>query len=129
MILEAKLIFSDEQEETTVAAHDSDDILDTEVTDNLAKGTQLFIHCVVHTAFTSGGSATLVATFETSPDNSTWTTHCTSESWAVADLVAGAVLLERAIPMEKCQRYWKFEYTIGTAAMTAGSIDAFVTIK
>lgn len=129
MILDAKLVFSDGQEETTAAAHDSDNIVDTETTSNLAIGTELIINVVVSTTFTSGGSATLIATFQTSPDNSSWTTHCTSETWAVADLAAGAVLLRRAIPMEKCQRYWKFVYTIGTAAMTAGAVDAFITIK
>lgn len=127
-MLDAKLIFSDAQAETTAAAHDSTNIIDTEIANsNLGEGSQLKLYVKVNTTFTSGGSATMIVALQSSADNSTYVSEAISRTWAVADMTAGTDLLCINIPREH-RRYLKLVYTIGTAAMTAGAIDAWIGI-
>jgi len=122
------LIFSDAQAETTVAAHDSTNVIDTQVANsNLGEGKPLKLYCKVNTAFTSGGAATLVVSLQSSADDSTYVVEAQSREFALADLVAGLDLLSIDIP-RKHRRYLKMVYTIGTAVMTAGAIDAWIGI-
>ena len=90
----------------------------------------------VTTAFTSGGSGTLAIVLQAAPDNGsgapgTWVTWLTSSTYALAALAAGARLLDIDLPRppagQSLPRFFRLQYTIGTAAMTAGAcVSAFV---
>ncbi|MCK5602583.1 hypothetical protein KAR91_11955 [Candidatus Pacearchaeota archaeon] len=82
----------------------------------------------VPTAFTSGGSATLVVKLETDGDEAFGSAKnlWTSATIAVATLVAGYRIVAMRLP-EGCERYLRATYTIATADMTAGALDAFLT--
>jgi hypothetical protein len=83
----------------------------------------LMLLCEVVTPFTSGGSATLQVQFQTSPDNSTWSTLAQSDAIPVASLGQGYKFLPNELP-GGTSRYVRLNYVIGTAAMTAGAITA-----
>lgn len=136
-ITDLKLTFSDGQAETTAAAHDSDNVIDfgsgydewkaARIAD-YGEQDALWLHVRVSTAFTSDGSATLTVALQDSTDNSTFaatTPALTTTAVAVASLAAGYSLLKVALPMN-LDRYAKLVYTIGTAAMTAGALDAWI---
>jgi len=84
---------------------------------------QLALLCEVVTAFTSGGSATLQVQFQTSADNSAWSTLVQSDAVPVASLVQGYKFLPGELP-GPTQRFVRLNYAIGTAAMTAGVLKA-----
>lgn len=137
-MLDAKLVFSDGQAETTAAAHDSDNVIDlgagydewgsAEIAD-YGQGTKdLYINCKVTTAFTSGGSATLTVAVQDSADNSSFAAvspAITTGAVAVASLTEGYELLRVKLPQD-LRRYVKLVYTIGTTTMTAGAVDAWI---
>ena len=84
---------------------------------------QLMLLCEVVTAFTSGGSATLQVQFQTSPDNSAWSTLAQSDAIPVASLVQGYKFLPNEVP-GGTSRYLRLNYVVGTAAMTGGVLKA-----
>lgn len=132
-MIDAKLLFSEDQAETTVAAHDSDNIIDLgagkdewgDATDpELALDSRLNV--VVTEAFTTSASGTLAVKLQDSPDNSTWAdTGISVGATAVADLTLGKVLLQTGLP-RGLDRYLKMVYTIGTGVMTAGKLTAWI---
>jgi hypothetical protein len=137
-VLDAKLVLSDAQAETTAAAHDSDNVIDLGIgTDGwgTAKSADygeaphmMWLHAYVNTTFTSGGSATLTVALQDSADNSSFaavTPAVTTAAIAVASLAAGYELIRMPLPVG-LRRYVKLVYTIGTASMTAGKIDAWI---
>ena len=73
------------------------------------------------TAFTSGGSATLQVTWETSSDNSSFTILAQTPAVAVASLIAGYKFLQGPM-IGVTSRYNRVGFIIGTAAMTAGAL-------
>lgn len=128
MIIDSYNEFSDAQAETTVAAHDSTNTVDLN-SDGDAEVIRLRFHARVETTCTSGGSATVLVKLQTSSDNSSWVDVWASAAIPVASLVAGykftppgGVLLYGGI-----KRYLKVTYTIGTAVLTAGKFDAFLS--
>jgi hypothetical protein len=84
---------------------------------------QLMLLCEVVTAFISGGSATLQVQFQTSPDNSAWSTLAQSDAIPVASLVQGYKFLPNEVP-GGTSRYLRLNYVVGTAAMTGGVLKA-----
>ncbi len=85
----------------------------------------------VATAATSGGSATgqfrLVSDDTATPSTTTATVHVTSNAIAVASLTAGATILVAQLPSGSYERYLGIQQITGTAAFTAGNVDAFIT--
>lgn len=88
-------------------------------------------------AFTSGGAGTLSVAIQGAPDSGagapgTFVTWYTSPAYALATLNAGSRLLNMDFPRPPdgivVPRYVRLLYTVGTAAMTAGSVSAFVVI-
>jgi hypothetical protein len=84
-------------------------------------------------AFTSGGAGTLAIVFQGAPDNGSgapgaWVTWLTSNTYALATLTAGARLLDIDWPRPPAgvalPRFVRLGYTIGGAAMTAGTVTA-----
>lgn len=111
------------------------DVIDLGATpQDLGNGRQLYLVIQVDTAVTSAGSATV--SFQLVSDgtstlaaNGTETLHYASIAQSKGDLVAGyeiviAVPLEGSIAYE---RYLGIQQNVGTAALTAGKINAFLT--
>ncbi len=126
MRLDAENEFSDAQAETTVASHDSDNIYDMNVAGDAEKA--LWLNARVNTAFTSGGAGTLRVQAIHDSDNGFATTPVIFEDTgvlALATLVAGYTFFKKRLPANM-QQHVKLVYIIGTAAMTGGSIDAYL---
>jgi hypothetical protein len=81
---------------------------------------------VVGDDFASGGSGTLAVTLQDSADDSSWAdTEMAVDPIAVADLVKGYTILKRQLP-ETLRRYIRLKYTVGTAALSDGKVDAYI---
>lgn len=92
----------------------------------------LYLVVMVDTAATSGGSATLqikLASDDTaSISTTTSTVHFVSDAIAVANLTAGAVVCCVELPRGTYERYLGILQVTGTAAFTAGKLNAFLTM-
>lgn len=125
MILDKELVFSDAQDETTVADHTSDNIVDLTTAGDAIDS--LWLEVGVHTAATSDGNATLTVALQTSVDDAFTSpiTLLTTAAIGKADLTKGAKLIQTRIPMG-CKRYLRVLYTIGTAVLTGGKFNAYL---
>lgn len=125
-ILDKQLEFSDAQAVTATAASTNVIDLDTAAPNIGSSGTPIYAEVRVNTTCTSGGSATIDAVLQHSTDNSTFTTLVAPAQVAVAAATAGTVIMRVPLPA-KHNRYLRINYTIGTANLTAGKFDAFLT--
>ena len=123
MILDNNLIYSESQAETTIAGHNSNVLDHGRVNADIGKGTSIFLDIRVVDACTSGGSATVTFSFQTSEDATNWTMIFQTKPWPISALTAGKQVLRTPLP-DGLLRYTKVVYTIGTAALTGGSFDA-----
>lgn len=125
MLLDNQNQFSAAQAVTSTGSTPSSNVIDLGVARDIggAVTDQLMLLCEVVTPFTSGGSATLQVQFQTSPDNSTWSTLAQSDAIPVASLVQGYKFLPGELP-GGTSRYLRLNYVVGTAAMTAGALTA-----
>ena len=91
----------------------------------------------VTVAFTSGGAGTLAVNLQGAADNGsgaplTWTTWYTSPAYALATLVQGARLMDMDFPRPPdgvpIPRFSRLTYVIGTATMTAGTVEALIVL-
>lgn len=129
MIIDTLNEFSDAQAETTVAAHDSTNVIDLGADFNAAIGRELYLNIIVETGVTSGGAATVQFKLITDEDTGFATSPVTLwDSGAIgkATLVDGYVVARVRVP-KGTKRYLKVTYTIGTDALTAGKFDAFLS--
>jgi hypothetical protein len=94
--------------------------------DNGQTGENLWINALINTTATSGGSATIQAVLQDSADNSTFADVIAGPAVAVASAVAGLSLLQ-VQPPTGMRRYWRIAWRIGTAVLTAGKFDAYVS--
>lgn len=135
-ILDARSEFCDATALNTggAASYIIGDVYDTGATDPGDIGTglgELYIVITVDATAASGGSAT--GTFSLVTDNNASLTSpavlISSKAWAVADMIAGTVLLAAKLPIEGTpyERYIGIQQTTGTAAFTAGKVNAFLT--
>ena len=85
----------------------------------------------------TGATSTLVVNLQGSPDNGagsplSFTTYLASQTIAVANLVAGARILDVDVPRPPpgvaFPRFLRLQYVIGTAAGTAGTIESFLVL-
>ncbi len=74
----------------------------------------------------SGGAATLQAVLQDSADGVTYNDVATGEIFPVADLTAGTQLLALQ-PPPGMEQYWRIVWRVATAALTAGTFDAFIS--
>jgi len=130
MLLDSQNQFSAAQAVSSTGATPSTNTIDLGVARDIggAVTDQLMLLCEVATAFTSGGSATLQAQFQTAPDNGSgapgaWVTLSQSDAVPVASLVQGYKFLPGELP-GPTQRFLRLNYVVGTAAMTAGALKA-----
>jgi hypothetical protein len=129
MILDGALMF-DNPSSLAIAAgtQASANTLDLGTGRDLGVDTEIEVEASVTTTFTSGGAGTLQLSVQGSVDNSTWTTMASSRVFALAELVAGALLdsmkLPRTSGTQAVPRYLRLLWTVGTATMTAGAVQA-----
>lgn len=142
-MLDQRLVFSDAQayagggDFATAATHSSEKVIDLEggslfqsVDNQVGEGEPLILNVSVNTTVTSGGAATVEAKLQESDDNSTWSdVGITSGAIGKASLTAGAQMLKAAIPLGSRKRYLRVAYVVGTAGLTAGAFDAYLTIN
>ena len=136
MILDNLLMMSDGQDlSTTVGGWASYNVIDLKGFDvtasqdapygvdrDIGKGNYLPLLCQVTETFASVGAATLVVVLEVDDDVAfgSATPLYTSKTFALAELVAGTLLLPQVIPFGSDKRYMRLVYTIGGATTTAG---------
>jgi hypothetical protein len=101
-------------------------------TRDIGNGAPLYLVIQVDTAVTSDGSATV--TFELASDagaeiatDGGATVHFATGAIPKATLVAGYTAVAVALPMGTYERYLGVIANVGTAALTAGKINAFLT--
>lgn len=99
---------------------------------DIGNGEPLYLVIQVDTAVTSDGSATVA--FELASDaqaaiatDGTATVHYATASIAKATLVAGYTAAVVALPHGTYERYLGVLQNVGTAALTAGKVNAFLT--
>jgi hypothetical protein len=125
MIIDSQNQFSSAQAVTSTGSTASTNVIDLGANRDIggAVTDRLMLLCDVVAPFTSGGSATLQVQFQTSSDNSVWSTLAQSDAIPVASLVQGYKFLPGEVPGGTA-RYVRLNYVVGTAAMTAGKITA-----
>lgn len=137
MILDERTEFADATAINTgaPATFNIGDVIDMTVARDIGAGQPIYLVVQVATTVTSGGAATIqvqLASDSTSSiaTNGTQTIHFTSKAFALADMTAGAVLAKVAIPMEDpdYERFLGVQTVVGTAAVTAGALDAFLVL-
>jgi hypothetical protein len=137
MIMDERLEFADATALSTVGTGLAavGDVIDLGATpQDLGNGQPLYLVIQVDTAVTSAGSATV--SFQLVSDgaatlaaNGTETLHYASAAIPKASLVAGYEIVV-AVPLEGSvayERYLGVQQNVGTAALTAGKINAFLT--
>lgn len=125
MILDKFLVFSDAQAVTASAASDS--IIDLGGAGD-AVGSELFFCVRVDTDAASTGSATVTFALQTDSVSTfgSAVTLYASAAIAKASLVAKAEPVKVKIPVG-AKRFLRGYYTVGTADLSAGKFDAFLT--
>lgn len=111
------------------------DVIDLSVARDLGAGDGLWFVVTVDTAVTSGGAATVQ--FKLASDaqaaiatDGTATEHIVSAAIPKATLVAGYTAVRAKLPAEDpaYERYIGVLQVTGTAALTAGKVNAFLTM-
>lgn len=135
MLLDERTEFCDATALNTGAADSYliGDVIDTSVVGaDLGQGVDLYCVIQVDTTATSGGAAT--GQFSLCSDaqaaiavDGTQTTHFSTAAIAVATLVAGYQIAAFKLPLGTYERYLGIVQTTGTAAFTAGKVNAFLT--
>lgn len=88
---------------------------------------EMWFTVAVSTTATSGGAATVAAVLQDSADGSTWADAYVGPTVPVASLTAGAVLAQGTPPIG-LRRYLRVVYRVGTAALTAGKFEAYISL-
>lgn len=93
---------------------------------DLALTQDLWLTVSCSTTATSGGAGTLTPVLQDSADGSTWADALVGPTSALAALVAGATLWQTS-PPAGTRRYLRVVFRVGTAALTAGKFEAFIS--
>lgn len=135
MILDERSEFADATALSTAATGRAlvGDVMDLgAVSQDIGNGQSLYLVIQVDTAVTSGGSATV--SFEVASDaqaaiavDGTATVHAVTAAIPKASLVAGYMVAAVMLPIGTYERYLGIIQNVGTAALTAGKINAFLT--
>ena len=136
IVMDSKLILSSAQAQTSVATHDSTNVLDFGVANpNVGVGTPLWCTVAVQTALSGASGSTLKVQGVDAADGSTyavvWATSIgTAAGFAgaatsVFTVAAGTKLWNAPLPAA-VRRYFKIQYVIGTTVLSAGAFDAYI---
>lgn len=111
------------------------DVYDIGGANDIGDGEQMYVVIKVTTAVTSAGAATV--SFQLVSDASgtlaadgTESKHAETQAFGKAELVAGFTTVIAVPPGagEQYERYLGIQQNVGTAALTAGAIDAYLTL-
>lgn len=139
MLIDERTEFCDATDLNTGAAgtYNIGDVIDVKsatIDPNTTKDlgfSELYLVIKVATAATSGGAATgqfrLVSDDTATPSTTTATVHYTSAAIPVASMTAGSTVAVVKLPSGSYERYIGVQQITGTAAFTAGAVDAFLT--
>ncbi len=89
-------------------------------------GENLWVQAFCSTTVTSAGAPTVQAVLQNSPDSATWTDVVDGPVFALAALVSGTRLLAVQPPPSMLE-FWRIVWRVGTAVLTAGKFDAYIT--
>lgn len=136
MILDERTEFADALALNTGAAgtYLLGDVIDLgTITRDIGNGEPIYFVITVDTTATSGGAAT--GNFILASDaqaaiatDGSATVHLQTGAIPVAQLTAGRLLFAGTVPYGEYERYLGVLQTTGTAAFTAGKINAFLTL-
>ena len=128
MILDKNLILSDAQAVTTATTHLSQNVIDTvEIGDAV---NELYFVAYVETACTSAGAATVEVQLVTDSNSAIssptvlWSSGAIPKARLIDKYCFGIVRLPKP---EKVKRYIAARIIVGTAALTAGKFDIYLT--
>jgi len=127
-MIDSQLVFAEAQAATAEGDTASTNVLDMGSAANGPAGlTQenLWVQAICSTATTSGGSATVQAVLQDSADNATFADVAAGPVYA--NPVAAGTRILAIQPPPAMRRYWRIAWRIGTAVLTAGKFDAFVS--
>lgn len=120
--------FSLAQAVTSTGDTASTNVYDTGSSADIGIGHPIFVFVKTKAAFTSAGAGTLQVVLQDSADNSTFADVQTlTPALALAALGANKKQVRARLPIG-LRRYIRLAYRVGTAAMTAGTVDAFLAL-
>lgn len=129
-MIDSEVIFSNGQTPTAIGDTASTNVYNTGGANGQGDAGQtsenLWLNARCTAAATSAGSATVQAVVQDSADNATFADVTTGAVVALANITAGSTLLAIQ-PPPGMRQYWRIVYRIGTAVLTAGSFDAYVS--
>ena len=135
MIMDERLEFADATALDTSGTNSDliGDVIDLgSVTSDVGNGQPIYLVLRVNAAVTSAGSATVVFTLASDAQaaiavDGSQTTHFSTAAIALSGLTANSQQIMVALPVDTYERYLGIVTTTGTAALTGGSIDAYLT--
>lgn len=111
------------------------DVVDlTKTSSDIGNGEGATLVIQVDTAFTSGGSATVAFSLASDAQaaiavDGSASVHFSTSAIPVANLTAGTTVATVKLPLGSYERYLGILANVGTAALTAGKINAFLTFE
>jgi len=117
---------------TTTGTNNHGSAIDSSVARDLGNGQPVYLNIHIATTVTSAGAATvafqLVSDGTSSISTTTQTIHATTAAIGKASLVAG-YRMTLMLPLEDpdYERYIGVQAIVGTAALTAGAADAYLS--
>lgn len=131
MILDYNLMLSEGQDLTGISSGanaDSTNVIDFgRATPGMGVGTPVYLIVRPEADLASSGSATLQVSLKDSADNSSWATVIQTPTLDYSDISQGDDILTQPLP-HGIRRYVKLNYAVGTAALTTGAVNAFLTL-
>jgi hypothetical protein len=126
MIVDAQLLFSDEQAVTAAAG--STNTIDLSAVRNIGVGENLYVVVVCTTAMTDTGSDSTLAVALEGDSTTTFTPDSTKTLFTFSALsAAGTTKIAKLSPDDINLRYARLKYTPGGGDLTTGSFTAFIT--
>ncbi|WP_375199067.1 Bbp16 family capsid cement protein [Cupriavidus metallidurans] len=129
MILDIQEQFSSAQSIVSAAGDVvSTNIYDTGAAADVGIGEEIYLVTRLGAAVTSGGAATVQVVLQTADDaafSANLTEFPQSSALALAALTANTEISKQRLPIG-LRRYLRVVYRVGTAATTAGTVDAFL---
>jgi hypothetical protein len=128
-MIDSELVLAEAQAVTATGDTGSTNTYDTgnaQLGDAGQTGENLWANVVCSTTATSGGGATIAGVLQSSTDDATWVDAVAGPAIAVASVTAGTVLLQ-VQPPPGMSRYWRTVIRVGTAVLTAGAFDSYIS--
>lgn len=134
IVMDAKLVLSDAQAQTSVGTHACTTPMDFGVANpNSGVGTPLWLTVAVQTACAGASGSTLQIQVADAADGSTYAllfansvgTAAGYGGTSIFSIAAGTKLINQPLPATH-RRYLKVSYVIGTTVLSAGAWDAYI---